>query len=132
MLVINTGKYVAKQRNRVGWQQNKLKDALADTAYYDPVIHRLEKGEMLPRPDILPKILETVGAPMVKILWKEAGLTLADLCQGICSESTLSKFENNKTGVDLQFVRRIELSLFVHANGIEHPDYEVCCLMYCV
>jgi len=66
--VVYVGKAVAKLRQRKGWQQFKLLEEFEKFGYYDPVIHRLEVGEMLPQSDTLPGVLDVLGLPVEEFL----------------------------------------------------------------
>jgi len=66
MAIIYTGEMIAKLRKRRQWQQERLLDEMH---YYSPSLHRLEKGEQLPRADTLKTVLDTLEAPMNEMIY---------------------------------------------------------------
>ena len=69
MSVVSFGQTLTEMRNRRGWQQERLLDMLS---FYAPVLHRIEKGELLPRSDSLQVVLDTLGAPMKELIGTHA------------------------------------------------------------
>ena len=56
---------IAKLRKRKQWQQERLLDEMR---YYSPSLHRLEKGELLPREDALKTVLNALEVPMQEMI----------------------------------------------------------------
>jgi len=59
------GQTLKELRQRKGWQQERLLDELS---YYMPVLHRLEKGDQLPRDDSILHVLDALNAPMDELI----------------------------------------------------------------
>lgn len=68
MSIVYVGKVITNLRQRKGWQQFKLLEEFDKFGYYDPVVHRLEVGEMLPQSDTLPGVLDVLGLPVDEFL----------------------------------------------------------------
>ena len=64
-MIINTGKTIKEMRARKKWHQERILDMFSD---YAPVIHRLEKGELLPGTPRLHTIFTEFGVPMYELL----------------------------------------------------------------
>ena len=62
------GETIAKLRQRKGWQQFEILNEFKEIGYYDPVIYRIETGEMLPQTETLPDILDIMGFPINEFL----------------------------------------------------------------
>ena len=65
MAIIYTGEMIKKIRKRRQWQQEQL---LSEMQYYSPSLHRLEKGEQIPRADTLKTVLDTLEVPMHEMI----------------------------------------------------------------
>ena len=60
------GKTIKEMRTRLGVQQERLLDMLGID--YMPVMHRVEKGEQLPRTDSLRIVFDKLGTPLYELL----------------------------------------------------------------
>jgi len=59
-----------EMRQRKGLQQEQLLDIISE---YSPVINRLERGELLPRPDATNYIMDKLGAQVKEVIYPHLG-----------------------------------------------------------
>ena len=71
-MTINLGGTVKELRIRKGLQEEYLLQMLSNADYF-PVLNRIERGMLLPKPDAVPALLEALGAPMEEIVYSTIG-----------------------------------------------------------
>ena len=65
---LNTGITVQQLRRRKGWQREVLENSLLE---YAPVVHRLERGDFLPRLEAIYEVLDTLETPTDEFIYSD-------------------------------------------------------------